>query len=132
MSALRVLNELFSRGIRITPKGSVVSLSPADKLTPDLLQRVKTEKPDLIRLLERARIDAGDDWDEIAADYRQMRAVIELRMIEDMRHRGIVPSHYTATTVCAKCGEVPIFEGAPTAVQGCPWCFNRRGGLPMP
>ena len=27
---------------------------------------------------------------------------------------------------------VPIFQGSPSKVDGCPWCFNRNAGLPMP
>ncbi len=49
-----------------------------------------------------------------------------------MRERGEVPAHYTATTTCKHCGPVPIFPGVPATVLGCPWCFNRVQGLPVP
>ena len=58
--------------------------------------------------------------------------VIEMLRIQEMRSRGIVPDHYSATTKCRRCGPVPIFEGCPPEVGGCPWCFNRLKGLPIP
>ncbi len=75
---------------------------------------------------------AESDWEEIAADPAKLKAFAELVMITDMRHRGIVPDHYTATTNCKHCGPVPIFEGNWPESDGCPWCFNRLQGLPMP
>ena len=75
---------------------------------------------------------AGPDWQEISGDPAQLKSFTELVMIEDMRHRGIVPDHYTATTNCKHCGHVPIFEGCWPESDGCPWCFNRLRGLPMP
>ncbi len=75
---------------------------------------------------------AGPDWEEISTDPAKLKAFAELVMIEDMRHRGIVPDHYTATTNCKHCGPVPIFEGNWPESDGCPWCFNRLKGLPMP
>jgi len=48
------------------------------------------------------------------------------------RAAGLAPDHYTGQTVCQSCGPVPIWEGAPASVQGCPWCTNRIEGLPIP
>ena len=62
----------------------------------------------------------------------EVPVVIEMLRIQNMRSRGIVPDHYTATTTCKHCGPVPIWNGCPAAVQSCPWCFNRIKGLPMP
>ncbi len=88
----------------------------------------KKPRPAPSELQERA----GPDWEEISADPAQLKAFTELAMIEDMRHRGIVPDHYTATTHCKHCGPVPIFEGCWPESDACPWCFNRLQGLPMP
>ena len=132
MSTLLILSELSERGIRIEPDGQDVFVTPADRLTPELVERIKAEKPALIRALDRVRREAGNDWVEVAADPRQLKAFCELLMIGDMRYRGIAPDHYTAFTTCRHCGPVPIFEGATDAVLGCPWCHNRIQGLPMP
>ena len=76
------------------------------------------------------RAALGDDWD--VNDLAQLKAYYRLQMITEMRERGIVPDHYIAKTVCKHCGPVPIFQGSPSKVDGCPWCFNRLAGFPMP
>ncbi len=132
MSALPLISELANKGIRVRPNGSNVVVSPKKALTPELRERIKREKPALILSLERARKDLGSEWDEIANDPQRLKTYYELLMIEDMRSKGIAPDHYTATTECIRCGPVPIFEGLPEKVQGCPWCLNRHRGLPIP
>ena len=132
MSALPIFSELSDKGLRVRVDGPDLVLSPKKALTPSLASRIKKEKPALIQSLEEIKRKAGSDWDEIADDPEQLRAFAELLMIEDMRHRGIVPDHYTATTNCMHCGPVPIFEGNWPESDGCPWCFNRLQGLPMP
>ncbi len=132
MSALPIFSELSGKGIRVRVDGPDLVLSPKTALTPNLASRIKKEKPALIRSLEEIKRKAGTDWDEIANDPEQLKAFAELLMIGDMRHRGIVPDHYTATINCKHCGPVPIFEGCWPESDGCPWCFNRIKGLPMP
>ena len=132
MSALTILSELSERGIKVTPRGENVTVSPKDALTPDLVERIKSEKPALLSELEKIRREAGNDWEEIAKDPKQLKAFCELLMIEDMRLKGVTPDHYTSTTTCKHCGPVPVWEGCPPEVNGCPWCFNRIKGLPIP
>ncbi|NND46038.1 MAG: hypothetical protein HKN55_00110 [Woeseiaceae bacterium] len=129
---MAILDELASRDMTIAPKGENVYIVPADRLTPDLVSRIKAEKPALIRALERVRREAGDDWPEIAANPNQLRAFVELLMIGDMRYRGIAPDHYKAVATCRYCGPVPIFAGLSDNVEGCPWCLNRAAGRPVP
>ena len=71
------------------------------------------------------RAEAGDDWPELLADNDQLEAFADVLQITRMRERRKVPSHYSATTECKQCGTVPIFEGMPDKIEGCPWCFNR-------
>ena len=135
MSALPLISELADKGIRVRREGSNVVVSPEEALTPDLVERIKDEKPILIKQLEKVRQDVGDtgnDWDEIGSDPEKLKNYYELLMIGEMREKGIAPDHYTATTECIHCGPVPIFEGVPEKVEGCPWCFNRIRGLPIP
>ena len=132
MSALALISEFSERGIRVQPKGEKVVLSPREALTPDLMDRVKREKPALLRELEKVRKEAGEDWDEIAADPKQLKAFTELLMISEMRSQGIAPDHYTAVTECRYCGPVPVWPSCPPQVLGCPWCMNRLKSLPVP
>ncbi len=78
------------------------------------------------------RQTAGLDWKEIKDDQGTLEALARSIQIRRMRERGETPPHYTATTVCDRCGQVPIFPGAGKRVKGCPWCFNRISGLPVP
>ena len=133
MSALPLFHEFYDKGIRVRVEGSEIALAaPKGILTPMLVSRVKKEKPALLDSLNKIRERAGDDWEEISNDPEQLKAFAELLMIGEMRERGIVPDHYTATTNCKHCGPVPIFEGCWPESDACPWCFNRLQGLPMP
>ena len=77
------------------------------------------------------RILAGPDWPEISADPLQLEAFRVAAETAARIRLGIVPEHYTNTTKCKHCGTVPIFEGCPPQVIGCPWCFA-EGPPPIP
>ena len=83
-------------------------------------------------------VSFGSEWSELLENKngnlteQEMPVAEEMVVITEMRHRGLVPDHYTATTNCKHCGPVPIFEGNWPESDGCPWCFNRIKGLPMP
>ncbi len=80
----------------------------------------------------------ADEWSELIEnksgelEEHQIPVATEIVAIIEMRERGIVPDHYTSETDCKHCGPVPVFEGCPPHVDGCPWCFNRIKGLPAP
>lgn len=133
MSALPLLVEFWGRGIKVRVEGSELALTaPKGVLTSCLVSKIKEEKVALLISLERIREMAGEDWLEVNKNPVQLKTFADLLAIEDMRHRGIAPDHYTATAECRGCGFVPIFEGLPDKVDGCPWCFNRIKGLPIP
>ncbi len=133
MSALHIITEITDQGITARVEGDEVALSaPKGTLTPEVLAKLKSMKPELLRSLKELQERAKQDWPEISTNPAKLKAFAELVMIEDMRHRGIVPDHYTATTNCKHCGPVPIFEGCWPESDGCPWCFNRLQGLPIP
>ena len=87
---------------------------------------------------KRASGSSVSEWSELLEnkngelEEHEIPIAAEMVAIVEMRERGIVPDHYTATTECIHCGPVPIFEGLPEKVNGCPWCFNRIKGLPIP
>lgn len=80
--------------------------------------------------LSELRELAGHDWPECGPEL--LECLAQAVQTRRMRERGIVPQHYTATTICARCGPVLIFAGAPARVQSCPWCFNRIAGKQVP
>ena len=84
-----------------------------------------------IPLAELKRL-AGDDWPEFENNQTDLEHFANLVAARHMRERGEIPANYTAVTNCQSCGAVPIFAGVPETVIGCPWCFNRINGRPMP
>jgi len=133
VSALPLLIEFSEMGIKVRVEGTDLALiAPKGALTSSFVSRIKEEKPALLDSLDRIRKMAGSDWTDVSNDPEQLRAFADLLAIEDMRHRGIAPDHYASTTECKHCGPVPIWEGCPSEVLGCPWCFNRHKGLPVP
>lgn len=152
MSAVASLLEAVrTSGIRLTPGGDDLIVTGSAGSPPDaLLSALRAHKAELLSLLtETARIAHGcgvsladleaaasDDWPALLADLPLLTTfahVVTLRRtLRRMREQGTVPLHYTAVTECAGCGQVPIFPGAPARVDGCPWCFNRRAGHPLP
>ena len=84
-----------------------------------------------IPLAELRRL-AADDWPELENNPINLGYFASLVSARQMRERGEVPPNYTEITSCQGCGTVPIFAGVPESVIGCPWCFNRHSGRPIP
>ena len=75
---------------------------------------------------------AGKDWPEVLSSPDLAEALAGAVATRRMRERGERPQHYTQRATCAGCGPVWLWEGAPLNVLGCPWCFNRISGKPIP
>ncbi len=149
MSAAVLLAEIQQLGVCLEARGDTLHAeAPEDILTPELVAKLKAHKAELLTVLEEsigARIAqthgltladlqqaASPDWSEIEHDPPTLEALAHSITIRRMRERGEVPPDYTATTVCRHCGPVPIYPGVAERVLGCPWCFNRAKGLPVP
>jgi hypothetical protein len=124
--------------VKTDDEPSVSFGSPTDshlKISPAKLQTATegTDKTD-----KRPSVSSVSEWSELLENKKgelapeEVPVAIEMVEIVKMRRQGRVPDHYTATTVCCHCGTVPIWEGGPPKVLGCPWCFNRIKGLPIP
>lgn len=115
------------KAVQPKPEKSQVRKPAGDPVSVDMLRR---------QLLRERRgelqVQAAGDWDDIKADIGKLLAFADLEAIRLIRESGNCPDSYTAKTTCRNCGEVPIFEGCPPQVNGCPWCLNRHAGLPMP
>lgn len=146
-----LLADLNSQGVRLRLDGSVLNASPRSKVTAAIKRIIRDNKAALVDYLSssapandpphhsydpaflgRLQTELGDDWDEISSDPAQLEAAAELLRTDECRRAGRIPPHYTATTICQGCGPVPIFEGTAGHVLGCPWCYNRTKGLPIP
>ena len=113
----------FSRGVE-----------PKKQLVRQSIQSVDTLRRILLR--ERRgdlKTQAAGDWAEFSQDSAKLIAFADMEAIRLIRESGSIPDSYMATTFCDGCkAKVPIFKGCPPEVLGCPWCFNRIKGLPMP
>lgn len=124
MSALPLLSEIASRGVHIRVDGTHLVVS-SDKLTDSLSTKIRDNKPALIADLEKLRLIAGSDWQEIVKHPDQVRDLIYSITTVDARARGDIPPHYTATVYCQTCNQdVPHFPVDVDTVAACIWCLN--------
>ncbi len=139
MNALNLIQEVTRAGATMTLEGGDLVLSGARPLPDDLVEQLRRHKPEVVATLKNEPVDP-EAYEERAAimEYdgglsrEEAEAFAHAMQTRRMRERGEVPPHYTSTTICRHCGPVPIFEGVPDRVDGCPWCFNRVQGLPVP
>ncbi len=149
MITATLLAEAQRRGIQLYAEGATLHYrAPRGALTADLKAELKTHKTKLLTLLEKSvaeriaqvrgltfadlKQSTGLDWPEIQHDHATLEALARAIQTRRLRERGEVPPHYTEITVCAYCGPIMIFPGVAESVEGCPWCFNRVAGLPVP
>ncbi len=146
---MNVLAEVLAVGGHLGVHGDKLRYElPEDH--PDLLEELRADKPRLLPLLRLCEVACKGLSLEPAALAAEL-APGDVEVLLDgacgpetlqtfatavcerhQRERGEVPSYYTAQTLCAGCGLVPIFPSCPDRVTGCPWCWNRLKGLPVP
>jgi hypothetical protein len=61
-----------------------------------------------------------------------LEEIISLLELKYIREQGGIPAIYTAIRFCEECGPVWLEPWTPLKIAGCPWCFNRGKGLPIP
>ncbi len=153
MSACPLIKECHDKGIKIRIEGSEIVLSaPKGTLTPELVSRVKKEKPALLASLGKAALrsvqcvdmlarklwrehydeleqQAGDSWALISIDPDKLMDFAHREATRRILQSGRMPDTFTASAHCRKCGLVPVDEGLSDENSECPWCMN---GLPAP
>lgn len=145
MNAGDLVDRAASAGVVLIPaaRDRVVFRVPnGGDVAPDLLADLRANKVAVLRELERRTVhgvtftdlrrEAGDDWDSMLEDWPLMQAFARAIAERRMRDRGLVPPSWRATVECAQCGPVPHWAERPPRLLGCPWCWNRLRGLPMP
>ena len=159
-AAADLIRDLSARGVRLSRKGDRLLVeAPTGTLTPELQQTLAEAKPAILAALDtRERLlalaDAEgidpalvhaltardvDDCAEQTDDF--LRAYLRALRDDALHARGWPADDETAAIRCMRCGPVyaapevarvlPVVDGVPTAI-GCPWCFNRAKGLPIP
>ena len=132
-----------------TPESKAVSHVPAVPAVPVRKRQCADTRSELERVAHAegvaaelvTRLPTGDVSVCEGLSRDALRAYVRVLRDGELRARGEVPPDETATIHCVRCGPVfaaagvaqilPIIRGKPTAA-GCPWCFNRQAGLPIP
>jgi rRNA maturation endonuclease Nob1 len=80
--------------------------------------------------LDELRKEAGLEWDDIKDDLAALQNFAHSLRVQRMRDRGEVPPEYKFIAYCRGCG--PVWLWSSGKVEGCPWCWNRLQGKPVP
>lgn len=148
-------------GIRLEARGDRLRVeAPRGTMTPALHHLLSSHKAELLEELACTRatlhhVAAAEGVspalihalhaDDVAAcaglSAEALRAYVRMLHDSALRARGARPPSETTAATCLQCGPVwvapevaavaPIVRGAPLLL-GCPWCFNRRAGRPIP
>ena len=156
MSALPIISECRDKGINIRVEGSEIVLSaPKGVLTPELLARVKKEKPALLASLGKAALrsvqcvdmlarklwrehydeleqQAGDSWALISIDPDKLMDFAHREATRRILKDGRMPDTFVAKAQCLNCGLVPVEDGSLDDVDECPWCMSGQTPPPIP
>jgi hypothetical protein len=138
-------------GILLSVYDGRIAFRPKSRMTPKLLNALKTEKSKVTQLLKFCQLarhvgtDSGvrlDDseilnqldeagMDELIIASREVRQswaeAIALRLV---RHRGVVPSGWTKSAHCYFCG--PVYSYHDLHMCSCEWCDMRVTGKWFP
>ena len=109
---------------------ALLRINESDEIPPSA---AASESPNLHGLtLAEMEEAAGEDWPEVRDDPAVLEALANAVVTRRQRQRGECPPHWTAHCECAGCGPVFLWPSSPARVLGCPWCFNRAEGRPIP
>lgn len=113
----------ISRGTVANPPAN-----PADALRWHLLDLADDEG---IRTTVISELDADDLLDAEGMSDAALREWLRLRDDARIMARGLVPWRWNGeqASICAGCGPVALWPGAPDRVLACPWCWHRRRGI---
>ena len=157
MSAVETLSAARAAGMRVGLDGTDLLIEADCAPPPELLDALGRDKPEILELLRTRETGevpppaattespnlhglalaevqeaAGEDWPEVRDDPAVLEALAHAVVTRRQRERGECPPHWTERCECAGCGPVFLWPGGPARVLGCPWCFNRAEGRPIP
>ncbi len=84
--------------------------------------------------LEKLKSFLSKDWDDYKDNPEALDFWADLLFRNCLIDQGIAPDNFTVTTWCNLCGHVYVPPELTNGrnVLGCPWCWNRVNGLPIP
>lgn len=83
--------------------------------------------PELVQSISSADLQACVDSSEL-----ELRGFLHSVRRQRSIGEGQRPYEYTAAAYCEGCGPVWLWEGAPSLVKACPWCFRKKAGKRIP
>ena len=157
MSAAETLAAAQAAGVRLGLEGADLLIESDRVPPPELLDALRRDKLEILALLRtRDNVEAlppatttkspnqhgltlaeleeaaGEDWPEVRDDPAVFQALAHAVVTHRQRERGKCPPGWTAHCKCAGCGPVFLWTGSRARVLGCPRCFNRAEGRPIP
>ena len=141
--------ELFHENESVTlhndpkkPNYSEKSSTSSDKLNNSVFsgqfqscdEQLHVQASDGIVSIKHIKEHAADDWIDIKDDPAQLNALADSIAKQRVMAQGIIPISYTDVTNCKGCGKVAVPPELANAgnVLGCPWCWHRAAGRPVP
>ncbi len=113
----------WSEGLKTKKEPATETVDRIDWGESPLVQSVDKRSKELRESPDELRKAAEDDWDEVCNDPAQLVAFADSLAIVQIRESGHVPDHYNFVASCRKCGDVPVYEGLPRAIEQCMWCM---------
>jgi hypothetical protein len=157
VSAAETLAAAQAASVWVSMDGTDLLIDADYAPPPELLDALRRDKPEILVLLRIREAEeespaatvtdspnlhgttlpeleeaAGEDWPEIRDAPAVLEALAHAVVTRRQRERGECPPHWTEHCECAGCGAVFLWPDSPTRVLGCPWCFNRAEGHPIP
>jgi hypothetical protein len=157
VSATETVAAAQAAGVRLGLDGTDLLIESDREPLPYLLDALRCDKPEILALLRTDDNDdippspataeapnphgltlaeleeaAGEDWPEVRDEPAMFEALAHAVVTRRQRERSDRPPRWTEHCECAGCGPVFLWPGSPARVLGCPWCFNRAEGRPIP
>jgi hypothetical protein len=79
---------------------------------------------------ESLSLDDIDAWENGDFTQKELSSFAGLLVDRRLMDQGKRPDHFTEKALCQQCG--PVYLWSRETVLGCPWCFNRVAGRPIP
>ena len=124
MIATQLITDLAQRGIRLEAHGDRLRYSPRSAMTPDLAQRMKTNKGELLAILRSPAIDltnADAVW-QAALDLLQGKPLFPTDVMEALRAADVRWESVEATTEAIGQDGWPLDSVDPDELTPCAEC----------
>lgn len=103
--------------------------------TPEKLRELHSIMPVKYGIsLTELKTFLAEDWELYQNNTEALHCWADLLHERQLMEQGKIPKDFTVVTYCVCCGDVfiPPAQANNGSVDGCPWCWNKARGLPIP